>query len=291
MKKDVQTGADLDEDLFDFPQVSADAEATPEAEENLEELLASFRDNRPAEDLLAVPAAAGAPALEPPPSEERASDGHGGRTSRADADEGDVEPRLADIRFEVEEPASPAPRSSQGPPRPRKAARSAPSTVQVEPELPPAPMPSAPLPPLPSGRVTGPRLSRSVLAIVLSVTLLNSALAFVVLRGSTGHGDEVRAIDHASSEEPAPENAVPSTEPGLPDPEQTPKLHDHPALATAREEIARGEYGAARQRVYALLSIIDRLEDPRRGEIEAECQFLVAQSLHLEALARMGRSE
>ena len=282
MKKDAQTGAELDEDLFDFPQVSADAEGTPEAEENLEELLASFRDNRPAEDLLAVPAAAGAPALEPPPAE--------GRASEAAAEDEGVEPALADIRFEAEEPAPPPP-----PPRPRKAARAAPSTVRVEAELPPAPIPSAALP---SGRMAGPRLSRSVLAIVLSVTLLNSALAFVVLRGSVGHGDEVRAIDHASSEEPAPESAARSTEPdtaepgtALPDPEHTPKLHDHPALATAREEIARGEYGAARQRVYALLSIIDRLEDPRRGEIEAECQFLVAQSLHLEALARMGRGE
>ena len=39
-----------------------------------------------------------------------------------------------------------------------------------------------------------------------------------------------------------------------------------------------------------LLAIIDLLEEPRRGALEGDCQFLIAQSLHLEALARMGES-
>jgi len=102
----------------------------------------------------------------------------------------------------------------------------------------------------------------------------------------------VRAVaSHTDTEMGAEAPAPVDHETALPDPERAPALHDHPALQTAREELARGEYGAARQRVYALLSVIDRLEDPRREELEGECKFLVAQTLHLEALARLGRTE
>jgi len=125
------------------------------------------------------------------------------------------------------------------------------------------------------------------------VTVLNSALALAVVRGKASGGDqgavsEQHAPKPADGAHAAPPHAI---EPNLPDPDAVDALHSHPALDEARAQISRGEYGAARQRVYALLAIIDRLEDPRRSALEADCQFLIAQSLHLEALARMGGTE
>jgi hypothetical protein len=136
------------------------------------------------------------------------------------------------------------------------------------------------------------RYSKGMVAIALSVTVLNSALAVVMLRGGASDHD-VRATgdEHASSD-----RSTAATEPvrqvdAFPDPESVQETHGHPTLDEARAELARGDHAAARQRVYGLLSIVDRLEDPRKTEIEAECQYLIAQSLHLEALARMGSHE
>jgi len=189
-------------------------------------------------------------------------------------------------------PAAPAPASQH-------ATRVAPSSAP-EPKSPPRPVPAAKL--APEARASEPvhalvpaarpsHLSKGVVAIALSVTALNSVLAVVVLRGRTAEGELPRTETHAEAERHAPlALAAPPHRTGtsLPDPEAVDPAHAHPALDEARAEIARGEYASARQRVYRLLAIIDRLEDPRRGALEADCQFLIAQSLHLEALARMG---
>jgi hypothetical protein len=238
---------ELDEDLFDFAEVAQDVEPGPGSEEDLEEILASFRE-APEEDLLSVPVVAGPPTLEP---------------TRHEA------PRAAPFAAPAAEPAL-APVAPTAPVRERPEPRA---------ELPTSPQRRSPLAFL--------RSSRGVIAIALSVTVLNTLMAVVLLRGR-GPSDEVRAVaSHSEAEAPAPV----ADETVLPDPERAPALHDHPALRTAREQLARGEYSAARQRAYALLSVIDRLEDPRREEIEGECKFLVAQTLHLEALARRGRTE
>ena len=50
-----QPDFDLDEDLFDFAGVQREQLASPE---DLEEVFASFRDDAPEEELLAVPSAA-----------------------------------------------------------------------------------------------------------------------------------------------------------------------------------------------------------------------------------------
>ncbi|MSR63044.1 MAG: hypothetical protein EXS08_11430 [Planctomycetes bacterium] len=135
------------------------------------------------------------------------------------------------------------------------------------------------------------RLTKGVVVVALAVTALNSVLAVVLLRGRAPSP----APEHAAPD--AGENAAHAAPPSapvasvLPDPETRATLHSHPALDEARAEISRGEFAAARKRVYGLLSIIDRLDDPRRAELEADCQFLIAQALHLEALARMGGAE
>ncbi len=249
---------DLDEDLFDFAAVARDSGAA-ESEEDLEEIFASFRDEAPAEELLAVPTA---PATSP--------------VTSALAPE--AAPQRA-VHAPQEAPKSPA-RPAVALPR----TASEPRTSEPVHELAPAARPS--------------RFSKGAVAIALAVTVLNSALALVMLRGR-GSDSDLRLPDSHAGDPVEPEHRERGTlaaaphEAGtsLPDPEAVDPAHDHPALDDARAQISRGEYAAARQRVYALLAIIDRLADPRRSALEADCQFLVAQSLHLEALARMGGTE
>lgn len=160
---------------------------------------------------------------------------------------------------------------------------------KVSPAPAPAPSPAPASAPTPAPAARSTRFAKGAVAIALSVTVLNSVLAVVMLRGRP-QGHDVNAVTSAREEEsgvPEPEEEAHE----LPDPESVVETHDHPTLDAAREEITHGEYAAARQRVYGLLAIIDRLEDPRRGTLEAECQFLIAQSLHLEALGRMGGPE
>lgn len=244
-----QADFDLDEDLFDFAGVAREVDAS-EPQEDVDELLDSFRAVPPAEDLLAVPTAlAAAPAPLPAPAPAYA-------------------PAAAPSR---------AAEPSAGPPA--AAARTAAAPRVHEP-----------------ARAARPSLSKSILAIALSVTLLNAVLAVVVVRGrsSTGGVHLPESVRRAESEREergtlaAPPHVAKAP---LPDPEAVDPAHAHPALDEARSEISRGEYASARQRVYGLLAIIDRLEDPRRGALEADCQFLIAQSLHLEALARMGGAQ
>jgi hypothetical protein len=278
----IHTGeVDLDEDLFDFAG-TARASAAAEPEEDLEEIFASFRDGAPAEGL----AAEESPAGESPSGESS-------------------EVLLAVPVAPVSAPA-PAPPSAAAPvarrapappaakPRPEGTSRvasappgAAPVARALEParELAPAPRQS--------------RLSKGVVAIALSVTLLNSALALVALRGRAPGREEPVAASRAPGEHVAREHAAGDAfaapprqdSASLPDPEAVDPAHAHPALDDARAQISRGEYSAARQRTYGLLAIIDRLEEPRRSALEADCQFLIAQSLHLEALARMGATE
>ena len=249
-----QAPYDLDEDLFDFAGVAGEADGS-EPVEDIEDVFASFRPGPPEEELLAVPAAS------------------------------------------AHEPALPAPA-----PAPARA------TESIAPSRPPAP--ALPAPPRSPDAVHEPAraarqspLSKSVLAIALSVTVLNGLMAVTVLRGRPSTGDvrppqREEALDHDEGGTlAAPPHAAKaaksaqSAQTALPDPEAVDPVHAHPALDQARAEISRGEYSAARQRVYGLLAIVDRLEDPRRGALEADCQFLIAQSLHLEALARMGGAQ
>ena len=243
---------DPDEDLFDFAGVAR--EADPSApEEDLEELFAFFREGAPADELLTVPPAPATARRPEPP----ASPAHAVQAL----------------------PPAPAPVAEPLPPRPVAPARLAHEVRASEPVRELAPGPA--------------RFSRGVVAIAASMTLLNSVLAVVMMRGRPD-GGELRAPrpEDAGRDEWQALAAPPRRESTrLPDPEAVDPVHDHPALDAAREEIARGDYPAARQRVYGLLAVIDRLDDPRRGALEADCQFLIAQSLHLEALARMGGTQ
>lgn len=54
-------------------------------------------------------------------------------------------------------------------------------------------------------------------------------------------------------------------------------------LEVARERIQRGEHARARRMLYGLLAVIDRIEPPARGEVEAQAGFLIADSFAIEA--------
>jgi hypothetical protein len=254
---------DLDEDLFDFAKVTVDPDDGAEAtDEELADVLASFRAQETEE-------AAAFEASGPEP----------------DQPEPEPEPRPA---AGAAAPAPPVPRSA--PAAPRTAPTPAPrATIPAPPAAP------APASVVPAARPA--RISRGLVAIALSMTVLNSLLAIVFLQRLPGSHEEVRAdtptvseVEHGSAPETTPVEHEAETS-ALPDPDLASRVHGHPVLDQAREELARGDYAACRQHAYALLSVIDRFDDPRREEIEAECQYLIAQALHLEALARLGRNE
>jgi hypothetical protein len=202
----------------------------------------------------------------------------------------DLERIFAELRedtgddlFGVTPPAAAAPLVPSVPPV---------ATHTVEPSLAPLPAPSAPAPvavapaePVPAARPAR-RTPKGLIAICVAVTVMNAGVALVALRGratpptpsTEPHEAEVARV------EPAP----PAPEPFRPGPETLDPAHAHPTLDEARAELARGEYSAARRRVYGLLGLVDRLEEPRRGALEVDCQFLIAQALHLEALERLG---
>lgn len=54
-------------------------------------------------------------------------------------------------------------------------------------------------------------------------------------------------------------------------------------LEVARERMRRGEHARARRMLYGLLSVIDRIEQPARSEVEAQAGFLIADSYRIEA--------
>jgi hypothetical protein len=260
-RKERPSDVDLDEDLFDFDEVARQVTQAVETEESLEEVFATFRESAPAEELFPEPAAPDGASEVPAPAAPE-------RPARA--------------------PAPPAPepvRARHAAPPPSPAAPPATARAHPAAETSHAVLPVA-------SRAAAP-FSKGVVAIALAVTVLNGLVALVVLRGNARMRDEVRAVgrgqagghDLTATPEPHAEPAF------LPDPEELASPADHPVLEEARAEIARSEFGAARQRIYTLLAVVDRFPAPRREAVEAECQFLIAQALHLEALERLGRSE
>ena len=140
--------------------------------------------------------------------------------------------------------------------------------------------------------LSSPLASKSSLLILISVTALNGLVAFVTLRGTATMRDSVldaqRNIANAADEirEESLDNAIKlvrATTPIVP-----PDPDTHPTFDRARHHIEDGEYSMARQRIYALLSVVDRLEEEQRSAVESRAQYLLAEATHLEALARMG---
>ncbi len=271
---DQDTDFDPDEDLFGFDEVAREVASSLGSEQDLQQIFASFREaDLDEEELFPEPAPRAGPVepeLPPWAAQGAPAELELPETVPAGSAPGEAPETL---------PQTPALSSAHTDPPGRREAPAEPRRPEPRhKDRRPAPRVAA-------------RLSKGVIAIALSITCLNGLVALVALRGTARTPDEVSAVDRPREPRPAASATRAAEDAPLPDPDLAGRLEDHPALELARSEISRREYAAARQRVYALLSIIDRMEDPRREAVEAECQFLIAQALHLEALERMGRAQ
>ena len=189
--------------------------------------------------------------------------------------------------FEEDEPAAvvePEPRKQPKPKKKPKKNRRQPSPAKAE-----------------SGSGSGPLLalsglfSKSAFLILLSVTALNGLVALVTLRNAATmrdsvieaqrHMAETAAEIKSDSIDQARELIAARTPLVPPDPEA------HPTFERARQQILDGDFVGARQGIYALLAVIDRLEVTQRRAVEARAQYLLAEATHLEALSLMEEGE
>ncbi len=127
--------------------------------------------------------------------------------------------------------------------------------------------------------------------ILLSVTVLNGLVAVVMLRNTFSVKESVEeaqreiisARDQILQERWDTELEVE----GMRQPLVPPDPETHPIFERAKEQITNGEYTEARQALYSLLSVVDRLESSQREIVEARAHYLLAEATHLEALSRM----
>ncbi len=251
METDNKAGFDLDEDLFGFDSADEIFGTPATDEEDLEAIFAEFQAQEEAEAAL--------------------------------RDELGNE-------FPEEELDAPSPASAPAPSAP---ALRASEDDEVAPAL-PKPEPAAAKQPEPkASRPSGAAVlaSKSALVILLSVTVLNGFVALVTLRNTASMRDSVlqaqKELDETANTMRADARDEAVRYLGATTPIVPPDSEDHPTFARAQEHIAAGEYAQARQRVYALLAVVDRLEEGNREVVEARAQFLIAQATHLETLARM----
>jgi len=251
---------DLDEDLFDFGEASLTDAFDGEDDADLDEIFAAFQ---------AVQLDAEAEEDAHDPAEE--------------VEENDLED-FFQPEAEVPEPAvekRPAAQDVWTPERAIATGNGAAAPRQRRSETPQEPRQV----------VARTSLSRSALWALVAVTSVNALVALVTLSGmSTMRSSVVEVGRHVTATADEIRSGAYEQSRVLND-LQTPVVprdaEAHPTFDRARNEIALGQYGDARRRLYALLSIIDRLDEEQRAKVEARAQFLLAEALHLEALERM----
>ncbi len=263
---------DLDEDLFNFDQIEADV-LDPEADDaDLEDIFAAFEDP-PEEEALPEP--------EPEPPAPKPS-------PQAAA----PEPAPAAAPAAPQAPASaPAPAPTVAPaPAPTVAPAPAPTVAQAPAPAAAAPAAAMPQPTAPAAP-PAPRGNGTMRWLVLAGVVVQFALVALVLVQLRAAKSEPET---GSKTEPTVAQVEPVSElPVYQAPVEeelrpiAPRAEEHPALQRAAEDIANGHFGRARQRIYSLLAIIDRLAPAERESIEAQANFLKAKALHLEALTEL----
>ncbi len=156
------------------------------------------------------------------------------------------------------------------------------SSLDADPTLPPPPVLGSAAP---AGR--RPALGSTILTALAAIVLVNLAmLAYVAhtLRSVKGlassGGEQVLALGSPAAEPSARASRAE-------DPLVASQVAQAPqgvqALARAREALELGEFERARQILYALLAVVDRIAPGERREIEAQARLLVADSWRLEA--------
>ena len=186
--------------------------------------------------------------------------------SHVEAAAGDVAKAVASAPAK---PAAPAP---------------APARVTAPPPMPPVEAPAAPA----SSHVLH-RLqpTPALIGMLAAVAAINLALVFVAWSSirsventilDLGHEvvDTSRSLRQGALGEVSAQEATDATIFGaLPEGYRT--------LELARQRIDRGEFARARRTLFGLLAIIDRIEPPARGDVEARAQILIADSYRVEA--------
>jgi hypothetical protein len=261
---------DLDEDLFDFDPPDGALAAPESDEEDLEAIFSAFQEQEadsgfgfPSDET--EPVLVGEPAVEdfappfPAPVQEPTD-----LSPVFAVDPHDVDDADEDV-FGFDEVDS--------------------TTFRAQ-ERAPAPA-AAPVQPAQGGGL----LSRSTILVLMSIATLNVMVAVVALRSAATMRDSVLDVERRMAETASEMRSL-STDQGreilqLRKPLVAPNAGDHPTFERAREEIEDGDFAGARQRLYSLLSVVDRLEDSQRREVEARAQFLLAEATHLEAVARL----
>ena len=250
---------DLDEDLFDFGDASLVDTFDGEDDADLDEIFAAFQEVQ----------------LDEAPEEEEEDD-------LPALDEEHVLEDFFQPEESLPEPASeeePAAQNVWTPERAIAPGGGAPARRRPKAEKEPGQV------------VVRAGLSHSALWALVAVVSVNGLIAIVTLNGmSTMRNTVVEVGRHvtATADEirsGAYEQARVLNE--LQTPIVPLDAEEHPTFDRARADITEGQYTTARRRLYALLSIIDRLDAEPRAKVEARAQFLLAEALHLEALVRM----
>ncbi len=123
-------------------------------------------------------------------------------------------------------------------------------------------------------------------AALLLATLVNVALVGIVWRSMSSMDSALKEVgERAGRVEEYTQPAPPAQRSAWQDlSELAPKSDEGElALATAAEEIARGEYENARARLYSVLSVIDRFDAKLRSNLASRAQVLAADSYREQA--------
>jgi hypothetical protein len=176
-----------------------------------------------------------------------------------------------------------APAASAEPTPAAPAAQSAPPAQAL-------PDPSAPLPtPPPAATIVHQRLSITPVAVLVLavVVLVNLGLALVSWRSVSsvqelvlGMGNEVIETTQAIRDETS-ERAQRFESQARPI--VSPSSEGAATLEQARRWFDQGEFRRARQSLYGLLAVIDRVDAAVRPDLEARARFLIADSYRFEA--------
>jgi hypothetical protein len=272
--------SELDEDLFDFAPISHLASEMEDEDADLDDIFAAFQVEEDSQTMAlgigGVPKSAADNfqgldddiyddlAEMPPPS--------------APSEESEEKQSESDAEMT---PAAPAPAPATNAPQQAHA----PSSVAA-----PAPdhAPAAIQQLLPTGSAS---LSHSALWILLAAMSLNGLIALVMVSSTSNLrnemndiSDEVEGTIRDIRSEYFEQQALYYDESS---PLAAPSPENHPAFVRALEEIKSGAYSPARQRLYALLAVIDRLDPAIREKIEARASYLIGHAWQLEALERM----
>lgn len=200
-----------------------------------------------------------------------------------------VESAKSDVARDVVAPASPARAvaaplraESVAPPTSATALAPAPNIKHIEPSRASAPAPAP-------ATIVHQKLSMSPLAAVLlgAIVLANVTLMLVAWGSVQSVKQLVLDVTHDVADTTSELRAESTRRSELVALESEPVFGALPegyrTLEIAKDRLQRGEHARARRMLYGLLSVVDRVEQPARSEVEAQAGFLIADSFRLEA--------